>query len=59
MVAHGSSEMFKLLLAHDRPCRRAFPDPQCPGGRQLVFPSHHATIAFAVATAIVLLLAQW
>jgi membrane-associated phospholipid phosphatase len=59
VVAYGSSEMFKLLLAQDRPCRSVLPDPQCPGVGNWSFPSNHATIAFAVATAVVLVLTRW
>lgn len=59
LVAYGSSETVKLLLAHDRPCRSVLPDPQCPGVGNWSFPSNHATIAFAVATAVVLLVARW
>lgn len=58
-MAYGSSEMFKLLVAQERPCRNVLPDPQCPGVGNWSFPSNHATIAFAVATAVVLVLTRW
>ncbi|MGO1683899.1 phosphatase PAP2 family protein [Brachybacterium sp. AOP35-5H-19] len=58
-VAYLSSEVIKVLLAQDRPCRSILPDPACPDVGDWSFPSNHATIAFALATAIVLAVRRW
>src|SRR5699024_11091362 len=46
-------------LAQDRPCRTVLPDPHCPVVGSWSFPSNHATIAFALATVIVLVVGRW
>lgn len=58
-AAYGSSELLKLLVAQERPCRSVLPDPSCPGAENWSFPSNHTTIAFALATAIVLVTRSW
>jgi len=59
VIAYGSSEALKLMLAQERPCRTVLPDPHCPGAGNWSFPSNHAAIAFALATAIVLVTRSW
>lgn len=54
VTSYGSSELLKLLVAQERPCRSVLLDPSCPGAGNWSFPSNHTTIAFALATAIVL-----
>lgn len=58
LLAYGSSEALKVVLAQERPCRAVLPDLACPGAGSWSFPSNHATIAFALATAVVLLSAS-
>ncbi|MDD9207370.1 phosphatase PAP2 family protein [Georgenia sp. 10Sc9-8] len=57
--AYLSSELVKLLLTESRPCRNVLPAPDCPGAGDWSFPSNHATVAFAVATAVVLVVGRW
>ncbi|WP_152193054.1 phosphatase PAP2 family protein [Georgenia satyanarayanai] len=58
LLAYGTSEALKVVLARERPCRAVLPDPQCPGAGNWSFPSNHSTIAFSLATALVLLSAS-
>ncbi|MGQ1799080.1 phosphatase PAP2 family protein [Kocuria oceani] len=58
VAAYGASEMVKVLVGQDRPCRAILPVVECPPVGDWSFPSNHATIAFAVATAIVLMASQ-
>ncbi|MCM3487643.1 phosphatase PAP2 family protein, partial [Kocuria rosea] len=55
VVAYGASEAFKILIGQDRPCRTILAVVECPPVGDWSFPSNHATIAFAVATATVLM----
>lgn len=59
VAAYVSSEILKLLVGQDRPCRTVLLDPGCPSAGNLSFPSNHATIAFALATAVVLITSKW
>ncbi|WP_425471005.1 phosphatase PAP2 family protein [Streptomyces armeniacus] len=59
VVAYGLSEVVKLLVAEERPCR-AVPDAApplaaCPASGDWSFPSNHATLALAAATGVALL----
>ena len=58
VVAYLASEALKLLLAKPRPCHvedRLAELAACPGLTDYAFPSNHATIAAALATAAALL----
>lgn len=59
VVAYGSSELLKMLLAHERPCRTVVLDADCPAVGSWSFPSNHSTIALALATAVGLLIGGW
>lgn len=59
MLAYGSSEVIKAVLAQDRPCRVVVLDPSCPPPGSWSFPSNHTTISFALATAMVLVIRSW
>lgn len=59
VLAYGSSEAIKAVLAQDRPCRVVVLDPSCPAAGSWSFPSNHTTIAFALATAIFLVIRSW
>lgn len=59
VLAYGTSEALKLVVAQERPCHTVLPDPQCPGAGNWSFPSNHATVAFALATAVVLVCGTW
>lgn len=59
VLAYGSSEAIKAVLAQDRPCRVIVLDPSCPAPGSWSFPSNHTTIAFALATAIFLVIRSW
>jgi len=58
LLAYGTSEALKVVLAQERPCHALLPDPQCPSAGNWSFPSNHSTIAFSVATGVVLLSAS-
>ncbi|MCT2590057.1 phosphatase PAP2 family protein [Streptomyces sp. N2-109] len=58
-VAYGLSELTKVLVAEERPCR-AVPGAApslvpCPGSGDWSFPSNHATLALGAATGVLLL----
>jgi len=55
LTAYGTSEALKVIFTQERPCRAVLPDPQCPEVGSWSFPSNHATIAFSLATVVVLL----
>ncbi|WP_070198914.1 phosphatase PAP2 family protein [Streptomyces oceani] len=62
-VAYGLSELTKLLVREERPCR-AVPDAApsiapCPGVGDWSFPSNHATLALGAATTLLLLRRAW
>lgn len=59
VVAYGISELTKLLVTEERPCR-AVSDTSpsiapCPEPGDWSFPSNHATLALAAGTGVVLL----
>jgi undecaprenyl-diphosphatase len=62
LVALGVSEALKVVVAQDRPCR-AVPGltalVDCPPQGDWSLPSNHATLAGALATALVLLAPTW
>lgn len=60
LVSYGSSTLLKAAFSQQRPCHDLFPDPLCPAPDSWSFPSNHATIAFALATAAAVVLAgRW
>ncbi|MEU7615165.1 phosphatase PAP2 family protein [Micromonospora rifamycinica] len=61
VLAYGCSEVLKSLVDEDRPCRAAVTilAGPCPAIGDWSFPSNHATIAGALATAIGLLSPRW
>ena len=59
VLAYGSSEAIKAVLTQDRPCRVIVLDPSCPAAGSWSFPSNHTTIAFALATAVFLVIRSW
>ncbi|MFI9642644.1 phosphatase PAP2 family protein [Micromonospora sp. NPDC051925] len=61
VLAYGCSEALKSVVDEDRPCRRAVAilADQCPPTGDWSFPSNHATITGALATAILLLSPRW
>jgi undecaprenyl-diphosphatase len=58
-LAYAVSEMLKVLVAAERPCRVVTDvitvAERCPDPGDWSFPSNHATVAAALATAIILL----
>lgn len=59
VVAYGLSELTKVLVREERPCR-AVPEAgpalvPCPGSGDWSFPSNHATLALAAAAGVLLL----
>lgn len=59
VIAYASSKIVKLFISQERPCLRVVPRPSCPEAGDWSFPSNHATIAFGLATAIVVLVGGW
>ncbi|GHJ10778.1 hypothetical protein TPA0907_51450 [Micromonospora humidisoli] len=61
VLAYGCSELLKSLLDEERPCRGAVTilAAPCPPPGDWSFPSNHATIAGALATAVLLLSPRW
>jgi len=60
VAAYLTNEALKLLIAQQRPCIDLIVDPRCPGPDSWSFPSNHTAIAFALATATVLVaLTRW
>ncbi|WP_328341315.1 phosphatase PAP2 family protein [Micromonospora sp. NBC_00421] len=61
VLAYGCSEVLKSLVDEERPCRGAVTilAGQCPPTGDWSFPSNHATIAGALATAVLLLSPRW
>jgi len=61
VVAYATSEVLKFVLAQPRPCATlrvaALAQSPCPGDWSL--PSNHATIAAALAAAVVLVAPRW
>ncbi|TDC60934.1 phosphatase PAP2 family protein [Micromonospora sp. KC207] len=59
VLAYGGSELLKIVVDEDRPCRApvdlAIIAGQCPPAGDWSFPSNHSTIAGALAAAILLL----
>lgn len=58
VFAYVLSEAIKLVLNQERPCRAEVMLDDCPAAGDWSFPSNHATIAFAVATGIVIIIAS-
>lgn len=60
IASYLTNEVLKRLFGKQRPCVELVVDPRCPGPESWSFPSNHATIAFALATATVLVaLTRW
>ncbi|WP_422753834.1 phosphatase PAP2 family protein [Micromonospora sp. WMMD708] len=61
VLAYGCSELLKSLIDEERPCRGAVTilAAPCPPAGDWSFPSNHATIAGALATAVLLLSPRW
>ena len=59
MLAYGASEVLKVLVRDERPCRAVDVLATCPAEGDWAWPSNHATIAAALATAVVLMVPQW
>lgn len=61
VLAYGCSELLKSLVDEERPCREAVTilAARCPPTGDWSFPSNHATIAGALATAVLLLSPRW
>lgn len=60
VVAYVTNEVLKRVFAQVRPCVELLVDPRCPGPDSWSFPSNHTTIAFGLATAVVLVAAtRW
>ncbi|SER99677.1 phosphatase PAP2 family protein [Lentzea albida] len=55
VVAYAVSEVVKLVVQEERPCRTAPSIAECPAPGDWSFPSNHSTIAGASAMAIFLL----
>ncbi|WP_258194601.1 phosphatase PAP2 family protein [Rhodococcus sp. OK519] len=54
VVAYGLSEVVKVLVSEERPCRVELALADCPAAGDWSFPSNHTVIAVGLATAIVL-----
>ncbi|RVW01137.1 phosphatase PAP2 family protein [Rhodococcus xishaensis] len=54
VVAYALSEVVKVFVGENRPCRAELTLPDCPAVSDWSFPSNHSAIAFGIATAIVL-----
>lgn len=56
VLAYGASELLKVVVAEERPCRAVAVETVlgCPSPGDWSWPSNHATIAAALATACVL-----
>ncbi len=52
VVAYAASEVIKLVVQEERPCRTAPSLAECPGPGDWSFPSNHSVIAGASAMAI-------
>lgn len=52
VLAYGTSEGLKLVLAQPRPCSRWDGVPHCPPAGDWSLPSNHATVAFAAVVVI-------
>ncbi len=62
VVALGVSEVLKVAVTQDRPCRNVpglISLVECPPPGDWSLPSNHATLAAALATAVVLLAPAW
>jgi undecaprenyl-diphosphatase len=59
VLAYGTSEVLKILVRDERPCRTIDVLATCPGTGDWAWPSNHATIAAGLATAVVLAAPQW
>jgi membrane-associated phospholipid phosphatase len=59
-LAYGASEVVKLLVREDRPCRNLQSVADCPAVGDWSFPSNHTAIAWGAAALIMLLSAgRW
>src|SRR5690625_42535 len=58
VIAYGLSGAIKLLYTQERPCRELVTLDNCPAVGDWAFPSNHSTIAFAVATGILIITAH-
>lgn len=54
VVAYALSEVVKVFVSEDRPCRVELSLADCPAPGDWSFPSNHTVIAVGLATAIVL-----
>ncbi|MCA1006091.1 phosphatase PAP2 family protein [Rhodococcus hoagii] len=54
VVAYALSEVVKVFVSEDRPCRVELTLADCPAPGDWSFPSNHTVIAVGLATAIVL-----
>lgn len=59
VLAYGASEVLKVLVRDERPCRAVDVLATCPAEGDWAWPSNHATIAAALATAVVLVAPRW
>lgn len=58
VIAYGLSEAIKVFYTQERPCRELVTLDNCPAVGDWAFPSNHSTIAFAVATGILIVTAH-
>ncbi|QNG19760.1 phosphatase PAP2 family protein [Rhodococcus triatomae] len=59
LVAYAASELLKMFLTEERPCRAELALPVCPEAGDWSFPSNHAVIAFGLATAVTILVPRF
>lgn len=59
IAAYGLSEVIKLIIEQERPCREVVMLDECPAVGDWSFPSNHTVIAFAVATGILIIAANY
>ncbi|WP_262847549.1 phosphatase PAP2 family protein [Mumia quercus] len=59
VLSYGASELLKLVVRDERPCRTVEALAACPAPGDWAWPSNHATIAAALATAVALVLPRW
>lgn len=57
--AYVLSEIIKLIIEQERPCRAVVVLEECPAAGDWSFPSNHTVIAFAVATGILIIAANY
>ncbi|MGH1564601.1 phosphatase PAP2 family protein [Mumia sp. DW29H23] len=59
VLAYAASELLKVVIRDERPCRTVEAIVICPGAGDWAWPSSHATIAAGLATAAVLVVPRW